>query len=289
MITAYQQRLVAFIDILGFRQLVKDSNSDDSKILLLQDILKYLKTWEGSEKWGVKLIEIEEDAQKKGLEIFKIAGNTACTCFSDSIVVSVLSDDTNINETTSTLIANLSLIGSTLLKAGILWLGGITFGNLIHSNDGIIIGQALIDAYELQSQYAKYPRIILSDVLLNKLNYPLATKMNRYPYHQYLDRFADGCVGFHQMVFYQVLQSAPSYNSRLKDELAVIRKNIINGLDFSFENIEVFLKYKWLAEQYNKLIIFDDGNKNIIYDVNEVDNSHNIHYSNIDSIRNKDK
>jgi hypothetical protein len=288
MITAYQQRLVAFIDILGFRQLVRDSNSDDGKVLLLQDVLKYLKTWEGSEKWGVRLIEIEEDAQKKGLEIFKISGNTACTCFSDSIVVSVLSDDTNINETTSTLIANLSLIGSTLLKAGILWRGGITFGNLIHSNDGIIIGQALIDAYELQSHSAKYPRILLSDILLSKLNYPLTAKRNRYPYHQYVDRFADGCVGFHQMVVYQVLQSAPSYNSKLKDDLEVIRKKIITGLDYSFENIDVFQKYKWLAEQYNKLIILGNDTKKILHDVNQADNSHNIHYSNIDSLRNKE-
>jgi hypothetical protein len=287
----YQLRIIAFIDILGFSQLIKESSLDKSKLNAIQNVLKYLKTWEsnGVNDWGIEFIEIEEDAQKKEMDYFKIAGNTTCTCFSDSIVVSVLCDDKWINEITSTLIANLSFIGAKLIQAGILLRGGITIGSLIHSDDGIIMGQALIDAYELENKYAKYPRIILSDVLLKRLNYPLLAKYNRYPYHQYLYRFDDGCVGFHQIIFYQVMQSVPTFVLALKKDLSIIRHNIIEGLDNSFERPDVFIKYKWLADQYNKLIILEKNLISQIHDVRDVDNSHNIHYSNIDKIKNMNK
>ena len=62
----YEERLVAFIDILGFKEIVKQSENDPSKISLIYSVLNYLKNWEIPEKWNLKFIEIEEDAQKKG-------------------------------------------------------------------------------------------------------------------------------------------------------------------------------------------------------------------------------
>lgn len=282
----YQKRVVAFIDILGFKQMIAESKRDTSKIDLLYDVLRYLKTWEIPKEWNSNIVAVEEDAQKRGLEKFKIEGSTCCTCFSDSIVISVLYKDEQLNETVSTLISNIALIGTKLIKAGILVRGGITIGDLLHTENGIIMGQALIDAYTIE-QSAKHPRIILSDTLLKELNYPLFSKQSRYPYHQYLKRFNDGCVGFHQFIYYQVMQSeaATAYISGY--DLDIIRKCIIVGLDSSFEKIDIFMKYKWLAEEYNELIILTEDKKKNIYDVNEVDNSHNIHYESIDKIRNR--
>jgi hypothetical protein len=288
---SYQLRIVAFIDILGFSELIKDSENNQSKLDQIQNVLRYLKKWEsnGIKDWDINFIEIEEDAQKHGIEYFKINGNTACTCFSDSIVVSVLFDENRINEIISTLIANLSFIGAKLIKSGILVRGGLTFGNLLHTDDGIVLGQALIDAYQLEKKSAKFPRIILSDKLLKKLNYPLLTHCNRYPYHQYLDRFDDGCVGFHQLIYYQVMQSAPTFSYSFKEELDVIRKVIIAGLDNSFENPDVFQKYKWIKDEYNRLIILKKGLKKEIFDARCADNEHNIHFSNIDNMMNRPK
>ncbi len=74
---------------------------------------------------------------------------------------------------------------------------------------------------------------------------------------------------------------------KLIDSLAKIRKVIIVGLDMSFEKSEVFEKYKWLKEQYNKLIILSDfdfnskTDENIkikIRELNENISGHNIHY-----------
>lgn len=70
-----------------------------------------------------------------------------------------------------------------------------------------------------------------------------------------------------------------------------IRKVIIKGLDESFEKPDVFEKFKWLKDQYHKLIILDDfdyetkSEENIkikIRDLNEGIAGQNIHFSNRD-------
>jgi hypothetical protein len=283
----YENRLIAFIDILGFKEIVSSSEKDDSKVEFLYSVLNYLKSWETSESWSSQLVEIEEDAQKKGVENFDIRDKTNSTAFSDSIVVSVKVEN-NVNEMASTLIVNLAYIGAILFEKGILFRGGLTIGNLIHNENGTVFGKGLIDAYQLESNNAKFPRIVLSDKLLNQLNYPLETKRNRYPYHQYIERFNDGCVGFHQMIYFQVMESwTEMTDEKLKLSLGKIRKVIINGLDTSFENPSVFEKFKWLKEQYNKLIILNDfefetkTHENIklkIRELNEGIHGHNIHY-----------
>lgn len=288
----YERRLIAFIDILGFKEIVKQSESDSSKIELIYSVLEYLKDWEKTEKWDLKFLEIEEDAQKKGVNNFDLRGKTNTTSFSDSIVVSVKVDK-NVNEMVSTLIVNLAYIGTVMLEKGILFRGGLTIGNIIHVDNGTVFGQGLIDAFILETKNAKYPRIILSDKLLNELNYPLETKRSRYPYHQYLCRFNDGCVGFHQLIYYQVIQSWKEMTSELLTEsLRKVSKVILNGLDSSFENSEVFEKYKWLKDQYNELIILSDFDfetkteehiKQKIRELNEGLSGQNIHYSNTDS------
>lgn len=290
-IIKYERRLVAFIDILGFKEIVRQSEKDPTKVRLLHSVLNYLKNWEVSENWNLRLVEIEEDAQKRGVEKFDITGKTNSTSFSDSIVVSVKVDE-NVNEMTSTLITNLAYIGAILLEKGILFRGGLTIGNIIHNDNGTVFGQGLIDAYRLESNSAKYPRIIISDKLLNELNYPLKSKKNRFPYHQYIDRFEDGCVGFHQMIYFQVLESWVEMTpEKLMKSLDKVRKVIVNGLDSSFEKPDVFEKFKWLKEQYNKLIILEDfdfktkTHENIkikIRELNENISGQNIHYTETD-------
>jgi len=292
----YEERLVAFIDILGFKELVKKSENDTSKIVLINNALNYLKNWEIPQNWGLKYIEIEEDAQKRGVDSFDIRNKTNSTSFSDSIVVSVKVNN-NVNEMATTLIANLAYIGAFLLEEGILFRGGLTIGNLVHNENGTVFGQGLIDAYKLESNNAKYPRIILSDKLISRLIYPLITKKNRYPYHQYIVRFDDGCVGFHQMQYYQVMQTWEGMTiNKLKKYLEKIRLKIIGGLDASFENPSIYEKYVWLKKEYNKLIIlkvFDkngeskDNIKMKIRNLNEGLVGTNIHFSYTDNFWNE--
>lgn len=292
----YENRVIAFIDILGFKEIIKDSEQDTSKIELVYSILEYLKALETSDKWTLQLLEIEEDAQKRGVGNFDVRNRINTTAFSDSIVISVKIDE-NVNEMVSTLIVNLAYVGAMLLEKGILIRGGITIGNIIHKENGIVFGQGLIDAYILESKNAKYPRLIVSNKLIKRLKYPIKTKKDRYPYHQYIERFEDGCVGFHQIIYYQVLQSwTEMTRERLIDSLDKVRKVIIRGLDSSFEHPDVFEKFNWLKEQYNNLIILEahssspttEQNVKIkIRSLNENIAGQNIHYEYTDSFYKK--
>lgn len=279
----YENRLVAFIDILGFSSLIKESEKDVEKLDKICKTLIYLKTHEAPSGWNLRNIEIEEDAQRKGVENFRIADKIQCTCFSDSIIVSVNLENIEMNEAVSSLVANLAFIGAYLLAEGILIRGGMTYGNLIHSDKGIVLGQALLDAYKTENDIARCPRILLSTKLLNELNYPLDMKRNRYPYHQYLNRFEDGCVGFHQLIFFQVVPSWVEMGEDvLANKLLKAKKTIINGLDENFDSPYIFTKYKWLKEQYQKLYI-DQKIKEPIYELNEGISGNNIHYSSTDN------
>lgn len=282
----YENRIIAFVDILGFKELVKNEN----KMNLIYSILTVLKIQEKAEHWDLSLMEIEEDAQYKSVETFDIRDSIQCTCFSDSIVISVKYDDDNINEMTSSVIAHISRIGAQLISYGILIRGGMTIGKLYHNN-GILLGQGMIEAYEIESKLAKMPRIAISKKLVDCLNYPLKGKAHRYPYHQYLKRFSDGVVGFSQLQSFEVLQSSTIIEEdEMHDYLDEVRKVIIKGLDSNMENPDVFSKYVWLKDQYNnELYVLEKDGKKRLPELNEERPYHNIHFSVTDKSINREK
>lgn len=281
---SYKTGIVAFIDILGFKEIVKKSERSPRLLNTIYQSLGFLKKRELPDKWNLQLVEIEEDVQNRNLIDFDISDRTFSSAFSDSIVVSVIVDDNNINESLSTLLANLSFVGSKFIMDGILIRGGITIGKIIHNETGIVFGQGLIDAYHLESRSAKYPRIILSDKLIAKLKYPLETKRDRFPYHQYLKRFSDGCVGLHQLIYFQVLQSWKKMSKRkLETSLNKAKRTILDGLDSSFEYPDVHEKYLWLKKEYEKLIILE-ANKPELFELGHNHDGQNIHYSYTDKV-----
>ena len=278
-ITHYKKCLVGYIDILGFKDMVYSSKNCQDKLSLIDGVLESFKQLETKSLWSRDVVDVEEDAQRKDMDLFDLTKNIKCTCFSDSIAISVEVSKNDVNEKASTFIANLSRIGAELLCKGVLIRGAITIGDVVHKRNGVFYGTGLIEAYQLEASTASQPRIIISTNLINQLNYPLNAKRDRYPYHQYLDRYEDGCVGFSQLMFYQVMQNSTIITKgQLADSLLQIRTVIINGLDSHFESPTIFLKYKWLMEEYRKLIIFNDDKKEIL-DVELPDSRHNIHYA----------
>lgn len=106
------------------------------------------------------------------------------------------------------------------------------------------------------------------------------------------------------MIYFQVVESWTEMTTEnLTESLERIRKVIINGLDISFERPEIYEKYKWLKDQYNRLIILEDFDfdtkteENIkikIRELNEGLGGQNIHHSYTDNFyertrKNKDK
>lgn len=95
------------------------------------------------------------------------------------------------------------------------------------------------------------------------------------------------------MIYYQVLESwTKMTEEKLIESLKKVRRVIVAGLDSTFEKPDVFEKYNWLKEQYNRLIILEDFDydtktyENIklkIRELNEDIAGQNIHYSYTDN------
>lgn len=148
---AYQNYYVAFLDILGFKEIVKSNEFKEINAFIGKYDKEYLLKLLN---YGLNDVS-EDDPATNSLKIVQ---------FSDSIVISVLS---NTDYSFDILLLVLrDLIADCLLNHNILLRGGIAEGNF-YINDNKLFGTALNKAYNLENSSAVYPRIIFTKELLN--------------------------------------------------------------------------------------------------------------------------
>jgi hypothetical protein len=127
----YQDNIVAFIDVLGFSEIVYSNTT--------QSINKY---------FDIILNTFCEATVKNHFKFILV---------SDSIVVTAKNNNSNVKQ----MVKVLCKLQEILLVNGILLRGAISFGKLyLNKSKNIIVGPGLINAYRLESQTI-YPRIIL--------------------------------------------------------------------------------------------------------------------------------
>ena len=142
----YNNYFVAFVDVLGFKNII-DSYSRDKVYELFSRNFK--RSIANIIKNGESLINGDEIHYKT---------------MSDSIVFYVKEDAKN---ALFGLLANCATFQASLLAMDtpILTRGGVSYGGFFIDGD-IMFGPALTSAYLLESQNAKYPRIIMNHSLL---------------------------------------------------------------------------------------------------------------------------
>ncbi len=142
----YEEKFVAFIDILGFSNIVRSFQNKPKNHDKIHSAL-------------LKLIEYKNSSKSHNLA----QSNLEISTFSDSIVISASKADF------FSLIWTCGWLQANLLKIGILIRGGISQGLIYHQED-IIYGEGMLDAYEIESRAAVYPRIVISPKIISKLN-----------------------------------------------------------------------------------------------------------------------
>lgn len=139
--TAYNNHYIAFLDILGFKNLVYGQYGDFGSLVIKSkmELLSHLN------------------------ENFK-RFDTSVMLMSDSIVVSIKEDvpDALVKFLYTVSEINGMLNGSVLR-------GAISFGSLYHKNN-IVFGPAFISAYQLQEHEAVYPRIIIKPSVIRTIS-----------------------------------------------------------------------------------------------------------------------
>ena len=149
----YQDRVVAFLDILGWKNAVLSEGNHVVKMLG-----KTLAQLQGVTSHFNSLRKLLPEDQKW-------PGDPVMTQFSDCLVFSAESNSHGREAVQNALF----ILTSNLIQFGFLLRGGITRGPVFHDS-GLVYGPALIEAYELESKEASAPRVILSKELsLGKL------------------------------------------------------------------------------------------------------------------------
>lgn len=149
-----------YLDLLGFKNAVRDPTSERSA--LLTELLNDLATLRGD-------FDFKEEVLDNGK---KFTMRAAVSTFSDHIAISCPTKDLERPDGAglgSALTEKLiSIFAGRAIGLGLLVRGGATVGPLFHEG-GVLLGEALIEAYELESRVASYPRIVVSRKLYSRV------------------------------------------------------------------------------------------------------------------------
>lgn len=155
------EQLIIYLDLLGFTEAIHSSDQDKMKTLiaLLSDLASARSEFDFIEEPG-----------EGGFKI-----RPAVSTFSDHIVISYrtkpllkLNDEDSLG--IGLILANklVAKIAAAAMRLGFLIRGGATVGPLYHQ-DGVVLGEALLEAYELESRVSIYPRIAVSRKLYSQV------------------------------------------------------------------------------------------------------------------------
>lgn len=141
----YETRIIAFLDILGWKSAISCGGGD---------LVKALGKTLAQLRWVANHFN-----SLSGLlpEDMRWPGNPVMTQFSDSLVISVEDSD----QGKEVLQNALQVLTSNLIASGYLLRGGVTRGEIFHDGS-LVFGPGLIQAYDLESKFASTPRVILS-------------------------------------------------------------------------------------------------------------------------------
>lgn len=225
-IERYSKRVVVFMDILGFKNIVGNANEKDK----LFKVMNYLK-------W------LSRDNYKGPLSEYDIGKEL--TVFSDSIVISY--DVNSLKGSVFYILLDIIHIQLDLAFKGVIVRGGVSIGDLYHEKE-IIFGPAMIKAYQLESLKAKYPRIIVDkDVIKYAYLHPSPQNTSKQEKEYVLNLLAKDKDGY---FFTDFLNQEQELDDPEDIKLIIVKlKDMINE---GLKHEEIREKYKWLESYLNE-------------------------------------
>lgn len=248
----YEDRIVAFVDFLGFKNMVADSIND-------QKIFNNIKI-------GICLNEfLKMRNYKKDKFLSECDMGKEISFFSDCMVISYGS-----KHPAPLFYALLDLVHHCLNLANnnILVRGGITYGKLYHK-ENICFGPAMNEAYRLESDAscAKYPRIIIDEELFKNVDI-FKADMNSVEdemesINLLIKKDRDGYYFLDYLSQHQEWDLDVGYPNIYYDLLLKVKYNIESNLAKYASNKRILRKYNWYKRYYNDVIrrVFGKGQK----------------------------
>lgn len=164
----YEERFIAFVDILGFGQLVERSVAAPDLPKRILDALLSIHPVKINEEMYCHLNE--DKIPPEELESVRHVARVFAECmraeapvdinyFSDSLVISARADNVIASQMVLDLLTKLS--AQLWMDHKLLLRGGVSLGKLVHVENGPMFGPAMNRAYLLESKLAVSPRFLI--------------------------------------------------------------------------------------------------------------------------------
>lgn len=234
--TDYTERVVGFVDILGFGEAVRRA---DTNTALRGQLLTALRTIQSAPN------EIDD-------------ADLRVQTFSDSLILSAKST----YEGLWRLLLLIKDLALQMLELGLLIRGGVTIGNIYHDNR-VVFGVGVNEAYRLESTVAKYPRIVLARTAVQaacKYADKLGNEAKRLRAH-WIERDEDGVNHLSYLADFRTAAfrgRADGEGSHLMQLGAQIQAEIQKKMDETIENAAVYDKVRWLALAWNSVALHSE-------------------------------
>lgn len=225
----YEQRYVAFLDVLGFKAIVQNRSSDWIKLNIYDEVRRIHVLFQ-TDLYSRMLPE----STYKKLEFVFI---------SDSIIISI---PKKFDRALEVIIAACLFLQKVFLSKTntILLRGAISQGDYFHFEQ-ITFGQALVDAY-IEEKRAQFPRILIDErisVLSNCIEKESIGKV-------FCSCDEDG----EQYIDY--LKMTVGFSTGVHDDLKRIRSYIQENIELYKLEERTLPKFKWLASHFNYNLSF---------------------------------
>jgi hypothetical protein len=225
----YEKKIVAFLDVLGFRSMISCSSDEAENLIALLD--RNLSKVEG---------EVREH---------KYWGRSfSAKLFSDCICL--VADYSP--EGAAIILDSAAYLSLFFTFEGIFLRGGVSEGHHFE-NSRMIFSEGLVRAYELESKHARWPRTLVSSdvVKLSQKHVPFLVRRDN-----------DNLVFVDYLEWCSEQISPPGQHSYDHH-----RDRIISNLNSYRSTPEVLEKYQWSARYHNtklKEILHRDGGNNVV-------------------------
>jgi hypothetical protein len=216
--TSYDERYVAFIDVLGFADLVARSETSPEIVARLSRTLSALS-------------ERAQLARSEELHI-------EAASFSDTIVLS----SPALPDALLRLLEIVDELSFELISGNMLFRGAIVRGHLLHTT-AFVFGPALVAAYRLETHTSFHPRIMFDPIVYaatkedERFGRYVVTDSYDVPYLNPFARWHSG-----------------SLDAAAVGQLVKLQGIIAAGLMAGANNPSIGEKYKWLGRKLNRFI-----------------------------------
>lgn len=235
----YRTAIISFIDILGFKNLVNNSTYEQ-----LSEKLETVRRLSGD----------DDGLNGEGLEPKVIQ-------FSDSII-RIRPLDSDINKETPYGVMFYEMLDlvhmqSELINHGVCVRGGVSIGK-VHFDDYTLFGPGFVSAYEMESLFANYPRIVIDPVLIQLLG----NDSLLFSDHNSVDdelrsikkNITKGSDGLYFVDYLRSFQTEVDHAEDIPLFLNNHRQIIIKNASGANNLTSVSAKYLWMSTYHNEVV-----------------------------------